>query len=495
MVWDPEFEVAFHPKTVAIVGVSRKLHFFDFVANLQNAGFSGRIYPINPRAVGEEHRGLKFYPNLVSVPEPIDLVIISTPRETVPAVLEDCIAANAKNIHIFAAGFREVGDARGIELEEKVVEIANRGGLRILGPNCMGLHVPASRITTWDELDPQSGPVAFVSQSGGHAGQFVREGARCGIRFSKVISFGNAAVLDSTDFLEYLATDPETKLICMYLEGVKDGSRFTSLVKEINNIKPVIVWKGGLTESGARAVASHTGSLGGEREVWNAFYKQTGAVSVGSMEELLDVTMAFLYLRTPASRRAALVGAGGGNSVAGADICARSGLDLPTLTEATIKELASFIPPEGTIIKNPLDIGVVLMDINMLLRSLEPIAADPLIDSIIFALPLGMLPRSITDGQADDARLGRMGVLWQEIRQGVFNNLVKFARENAFRKPIVIVLQQSAGGFSPGLQEQVQQEFLEAGISVYSSLERASRAMAKLIQYHESQKEAQWDNY
>ena len=491
MVWDPEFEVAFHPKTVAIVGVSRRPHFFDFVANLQTAGFCGRIYPINPRAVGEEYRGLKFYPDLVSVPEPIDLVIISTPRETVPAVLEDCIAANAKNIHIFAAGFREVGDARGIELEDKVVEIANRGGLRILGPNCMGLHVPASRITTWDELDPESGSVAFVSQSGGHAGQVVREGGRFGIHFSKVISFGNAAVLDSTDFLEYLATDQETKLICMYIEGVKDGSRFTRLVKEINRGKPVIIWKGGLTEAGSRAVASHTGSLGGEREVWNAFYKQTGAVSVGSMEELLDVTMAFLYLRPPSSRRAALIGAGGGNSVAGADICARSGLYLPTLTEVTLKELGSFIPPEGTMIKNPLDIGVVFIDINMLLRSLDPIAADPLIDSIIFALPLRMLPRSITDSWADDARLGRMGVVWKELRRGVFDNLVKFDRENVYRKPIVIVLQQSAGGFSSEFQEQVQQEFLEAGIPVYLSLKRASRAMAKLIQYHEFRREAQ----
>ena len=491
MVWDPEFEVAFNPMTVAIVGVSRKPHFFDFVAHLQNAGYEGHIYPINPRAAGEEHLGCKFYPDLVSVPEPIDLVIISTPRETVPAVLEDCIAANAKNIHIFAAGFKEVGDARGIELEKQVVEIAKRGGLRILGPNCMGLHVPSSRITTWEELDPENGPVAFVSQSGGHAGQLVRDGGRFGIRFSKVISFGNAAVLDGTDFLEYLATDPETKLICMYLEGVKDGGRFTSLVKDINKEKPVIVWKGGLTESGSRAVASHTGSLGGEKEVWDAFYKQTGAVSISSLEELIDVTMAFLYLRPPHSRNAALIGAGGGNSVAGADTCARSGLDLPTLTEATLKELGSFIPLEGTIIKNPLDIGVVLMYINMLIRALDPIATDPLIDSIIFALPLGMMPRSLINGQGRDARLGRLGVLWEGLRRGVMESLIRFHRENAYGKPIVIVLQQSAGGFSPDLQEQAHQGFLEAGIPAYFSLERASRAMAKLIQYHEFHREAQ----
>jgi len=485
MAWDPGFETAFHPKTVAIVGVSRQPHFFDFVSHLQNAGYEGHIFPINPKADGEVHRGCRFYRDLVSVPEPIDLVIVSTPRETVPAVLEDCVAANARNVHIFTAGFKEVGDARGKELEEQVVEIARRGGLRIVGPNCMGLHVPASRITTWEDIDPQSGPVAFVSQSGGHAGALVRDGGRFGIGFSKVISFGNATVLDSTDFLEYLATDPETRLICMYLEGVKDGSKFTAMVRNINKEKPVIVWKGGLTESGSRAVASHTGSLGGEREVWDAFYKQTGAVRVGSLEEVLDVTMAFLYLRPPRSRSTALIGAGGGNSVAGADICARAGLDLPTLTEATLTELGSFIPPEGTIIRNPLDIGVVLMDINMLLRSLDPIAADPLIDSIIFALPLGMVPRGLRDQLAPDSPMAVLGDVFQRLRQGIMDSLVGFHRDHVSRKPIVVVLQGSAGGFAPGQQEEIQQELLQAGIPVYFSLERASRAMARLIQYHE----------
>ena len=492
MVWDPEFEVAFHPATVAVVGVSRRPHVFDFVEHLQAAGYSGRIYPINPRAGGEEHRGLKFYPDLVSVPEPIDLVIVSTPRETVPDVLEDCIAANAKNIHIFAAGFKEVGDEKGIELERRVVEIARRGGLRIVGPNCMGLHVPASRITTWEELDPQSGPVGFISQSGGHAGQLVRDGARLGIRFSKVISYGNAAVMDSTDFLEYLAKDPETELICMYLEGVREGGRFTSMVKEVNRTKPVLVWKGGLTESGSRAVASHTGSLGGEKQVWDAFYRQTGAVRVDGLDELLDTLTAFLHFRLPAGRRVALIGAGGGNSVDGADTCARAGLELPTLTGPTLEVLGSFIPPEGTIIRNPLDIGVVLMDINMLLRSLDPIASDPLIDSLIFALPLGMIPRDTDDRGGQSARLARMGVAWDALRRAVMSTLIGFHSENRHGKPLVIVLQQSAAGFLSTEYEPLYRELLDAGVPVYFSLERAVRAMARLIQYHEFRGSRRW---
>ena len=489
MAWDPEFEVAFNPKAIAVVGASRETQFFgDFVGNLQRSGFPGRIYPINPKAVGGEIHGLKVYPNLVSVPEHIDLVIVSVPSHAVLSVLEDCIAADAKNIHIFTAGFKETGDKKGIELEERLREVAKRGGLRIVGPNCMGLHIPASKLTTWESVE-EPGPVAFLSQSGGHAGQFVREGARFGIRFSKVVSYGNASVLDSIDFLEYLADDSETELVCMYIEGVRDGAKLTSLVREINKKKPVIVWKAGLSDSGARAVASHTGSLGGEKEIWDAFYKQTGAVRVDGLEELIDVTMTFLYLRPLCSGQVALIGAGGGNSVAGADVCARDGLGLPTLTEKTQKELGSFIPPEGTIIRNPLDIGVVLTDINLLLRSLEPVAADPMIDSIIFALPLGLIILGSAGGglltQTQQPLMDALREVMEKQSRVVLDILVKFDHENAYRKPLIVVLQPALGPFLPGQRGRIQQELLKEGIPVYFSLERASRAVGKFVQYHE----------
>ncbi len=491
MAWDPEFEITFNPKTVAVVGAQREPPVWgDFVANLQRAGFRGRIYPINPRVVDGEIRGLKAYPNLVSVPEPIDLVIITVPAAAVPAVLEDCIAANAKNVHIFTAGFGETAEEKGIELERQIEEIARRGGLRILGPNCMGLHVPAARLTTWEMFTPEAGPVAFVSQSGGHVGMFTGDGARFGIYFSKVISFGNALFFDSTDFLEYLATDPETGIICMYLEGVRDGKRLTELVREINKTKPVIVWKGGLTDWGAKAAASHTGSLGGNREIWDAFYRQTGAVRVDTLDELFDVTMTFLCLRPLQGWRIALMGAGGGNSVSGADICAREGLELPTLTEKTLKELRSFIPPEGTFITNPLDIGVVLHDIDILLRSLEPLAADPLIDSIVFAMPMGLMLGGINPAilASQDQQAIRSAVD-KQVRV-VLDILIKFDHENAHQKPLIMTLQPGMGPFLPGIRGRMQQELLQAKIPVYFSLERASRAVAKFLQYHEYQRGA-----
>ncbi|MDY6908214.1 MAG: CoA-binding protein [Chloroflexota bacterium] len=490
MAWDPEFEVAFKPKAVAVVGASREsAGWGDFVSALQRAQFPGSIYPINPRAAGEKIRGLTAYPNLVSVPEHIDLVMVSVPADAVPAVLEDCIAADARNIHIFTAGFRETGEEKGIRLEREIKEIAKRGGLRILGPNCMGLHVPAGRITTWDQFSPESGPVAFISQSGGHAGQFVGDGARFGLKFSKVISIGNTTVMDSIDFLEYLANDPETGIICMYLEGVSDGNKLTSMVRQINLTKPVVIWKGGLTQWGSKAVASHTGALGGEREVWDAFYRQTGAVRVDGLEELLDVTMTLQCLAPLPSSHIALMGGGGGNSVAGADVCTRAGLDLPTLADGTQAKLRTFIPPDGTIIRNPLDIGVVLRDVNLLLQALEPVAADPTIDSIIFALPLGLL----VGGSAAGSLAAQGQQMTQEALRGevekqfqvVMDCLIKFDRENEQHKPIIIVLQPGLGPFIPGMRGRAQEMLLEEGIPVYFSLERAARAVGKVYQYHD----------
>jgi acyl-CoA synthetase (NDP forming) len=297
-----------------------------------------------------------------------------------------------------------------------------------------------------------------------------------------VISYGNASVLDSIDFLEYLANDPETGLICMYIEGVRDGRKLTTLVREINKTKPVIIWRGGASDCGARAASSHTGSLSGGNEVWDAFFKQTGAVNVDSLEQLIDVTMTFLKFRPLPSNRVALIGAGGGNSVAGADVCARAGLDLPPFTEKTLKELGSFIPPEGTIIKNPVDIGVVLRDINTLLRSLEPVAADPLIDSIIFALPLDVM--LMGGGQTQQPPTDAPGEA-VEKQSPVMNTLIRFDHENIYGKPLIIVLQPGMVSFIPGQRGQVQQELLKEGIPVYFSLERASRAIGKFLQYHE----------
>ena len=470
MAWDPDLEVMFHPTTIAVIGASRTKPgqgWLGLLGCIREFGFTGRIYPINPNAA--EINGLKAYPNLVSVPEPIDLVIISVPAPAVPAALKDCIASGNKNVHIFTAGFKETGEEEGIELQKEIEEIAHSGNLRVVGPNCMGLYVPKFRLVTWTPAPAESGPVAFVTQSGGHAGDFANYASQLGIRFSKAISYGNALTLDSTDFLEYLADDAETGIITMYLEGVKDGGKLLRLVKEINRTKPMIILKGGLTESGARAVASHTGSLAGGENVWNAFFKQSGAVRVTSLQEMADVALAFLHLSPPQGRRVAIIGTGGGVGVAAADACASAGLEVPTLSTETLKELRGFISPAGTSIRNPLDADVFLGEISLLERALEAVSVDPLIDMLIISLHLDWL---------------------YDIAQGdhiakLATYLATSARTHVHDKPYVVSWMTYRG--DPDLDRaraMLQQELIGAGVPVYEGIPRAATALAKLAEHH-----------
>lgn len=470
MAMDPDLEVMFHPTTIAVVGASRKppQGWLGLLGCIQQFGFPGRIYPINPNAT--EVDGLKAYPNLVSVPEPIDLVIISVPAPAVPAALKDCIASGNKNVHIFTAGFKETEEKEGVKLQQEIEEIARSGGLRVVGPNCMGLYVPKARLVTWTPASAESGPVAFVTQSGGHAGDFANYAGQLGIRFSKAISYGNALTLDSTDFLEYLADDAETRIITMYLEGVKDGGKLLRQVKEINRTKPMIIMKGGLTESGARAVTSHTGSLAGGEDVWSAFFKQSGTVRVNSLEEMADVTLAFLHLSPPQGRRVAIVGMGGGIVVAAADACGRQGLEVPTLSPETLEELRGFVPPAGNSIRNPLDIEVIFGDISLLERALDAVSADPLVDMVVVSLHLDWI---------------------YDIAQGnhianLASYLATSARAHINDKPYVVSWR--CYRTEPGLEQartMLQQELLRAGVPVYHGLPRAAGALARLAEYHQ----------
>jgi len=478
MVWDPALETAFHPKVVAMVGVSssaqrgtRGFGGVSFINSYEQLGFQGHIYPVNPKAT--EIMGRKAYPNVTSIPEHVDLVVVSVPAQTLPDVLEDCIAANAKNIHVFTAGFEETGEEEGRVLGRRVREIALRGGLRIIGPNCMGLYVPEAGIGSFDRLPKESGPVAFISQSGGHCNWYSHYAPNYGIHFSKVISFGNAYVLDSTDYLEYLAIDPETRIICMYLEGIKDGAKLLRQVRQINRVKPVILWKAGLTESGARAVASHTGSLAGQEAIWHAFFAQTGAVPAFSLEEMAEIAMTFLYVKPPRGKRVTVIGLGGGSSVASADVCAREGLEMPTLTAKTQAELKKFISLAGSSIKNPLDTGLVFRDVSMLEREIELVAADPLIDILIVRPHLDMARFAGPD----------------QVNHLV-NYLCDFSRHNAHDKPLVITFHSFANDpWEAELRAKLQVELPQKGIPVYESLTGASRALARFYEYHRFQRE------
>jgi acyl-CoA synthetase (NDP forming) len=478
MPWDAGLEKAFHPKTIAIVGVSSDAKRgapwapggTSFITSHEKLGFSGRIYPVNPKAT--EVLGYKAFPTVSSIPEPVDLVIVAVPALALPAVLEDCIQADAKNVHAFTSGFEETGELEGIEMGRKVREIAERGRLRLIGPNCMGFYVPSAGIGTFDELPRESGSVAFLSQSGGHCNWYSHYGPNYGVNFSKVISFGNAYVLDSTDFLEYLATDPETTIICMYLEGIKDGNKLLRQVREINRTKPVILWKAGLTDHGSRAVASHTASLAGEEAVWRGFFAQTGTVPVFSLEEMAETAMSFLYMRPPKGKRVAVMGLGGGTSVAAADTCSREGLDVPTLSQDTQNELKKFISLAGASIRNPLDTGLVFRNVSTLKREMELVAADPMIDMIIVMPHLDM---------ARHVGLEQVTLMVEY--------LLDFAKNNPAQKPVALVFHSFANDpWESELRAKLRVELPKKGIPVFGTLAGAGRAMARLAEYYRFQK-------
>ena len=474
MAWDSAFEVAFHPRTIAIVGVSSKprssrspgLSGLGAFRRLREAGFEGHIYPINPKV--DEVCGVTAYPSVTAVPEPIDLVIVGVPAEAVPQVLEDCIVAGALNVYVMTSGFGETGQEKGKELEETIRQIALRGKLRLLGPNCLGLHVPSAKMSTFDQASLNSGPVAFISQSGGHLATLLRCAPDFGIGFSKGISFGNALIMDSTDFLEYLGTDPETKIIAMYLEGVRDGRKLLQLVREINRHKPVIIWKGGLTDSGARAASSHTGSLRGDKQAWDAFFRQTKAIQVRSIEEMADAIMTFLCLKSPNGRSAAVISGGGGNSVAAGDICAEEGIHLPPLTPESRSKLLQFTSLVNQGIANPIDVPFNQRDPNLLRQTIETVASDPLIDTVILYHGLEIMRNTSGNRQ-------------------IVECICSFAGGNLHRKPIAVALGRSrSGGELAASRGTLADRLIHSGVPVYASLARACRALLRFIEYHQT---------
>jgi acyl-CoA synthetase (NDP forming) len=476
MTWNPAFESAFHPKVVAMVGISSKARLgspggSQFYNTYQKLGFEGKIYLVNSNAT--EILGQKAYPSVSSIPEPVDLVLITAPSKAIPEILEDCISANAKNIHLFTAGFEESGEEEGRILGERIKEIAKKGELRIVGPNCMGLYVPSARIGFMHPPSPISGPVSFVFQSGGHSDWFVNHGPDYGIYFNKGISFGNGYVLDSTDFLEYLSTDPETKLICLYLEGVKDGRRLFQLIKKTNPQKPVLLWKGGMTVAGSRASASHTGSMMGQSAVWQALYSQTGAVPVSSLEEMAETTMTFLFLKPARGKRVAVLGMGGGVSVYAADACSREGLEVPLLSQSTQTELKKFISAAGSSTRNPVDCGTIFVDVSLMAREVELVAADPAIDMLILMPHLNIAQKAGPD----------------QVNK-LMNYLTDFAKNNAYQKPVVIVFHSFINEpWENELRARLKIELAQKGLAVYNSLSGASRALFRFSAYHAFQKE------
>ncbi len=467
---EQSLEYIFHPRSVAIIGVpSDPAHptgsvllepFFELE-------FDGELYPVNPKR--GEWRSLKIYPSLKEIPGPVDYVIVAIPAPATPKLMEECVAKGVKTALFITAGFSEVGTEEGKRLEDKIIEIARRGGIRIIGPNCFGIYCPKTKLVSGLGFPRECGNVGFISQSGGSYFYTVRAAASRGVRFSKAISYGNACDLNESDFLEYFTKDPDTKIIAAYIEGVKEGQRFLKALKEAAKVKPVIVHKGGYTEAGVKTAASHTGSLSGEDAIWDTIFKQAGVIRVYSMDELVDVILPFIYMFPPKGRNAAVLGAGGGASVQVADECERAGLHVPKPPPEVLKKLKEFTPEAGSILGNPLDSQLSFWDPSKFGDSVKIFASWVGIDLMI--LHLGMY-----SGPSP-----RMHIASMEVRREAY---ISSAKE--CDKPVAIVLHSVVP--SPESLEIVakwQHSCSEAELPFYPSTGRAANAINKFIKYHE----------
>jgi len=349
-------ERIFHPRSIAIVGASNRAGNlgYRFVKALQSREFAP-VYVVNPNA--SELSGLKSYASLRDIQEEIDLAIVATAPKLVRQIITDCADKGVTGVIVFSAGFGELGE-EGKKREDELVEIANRGGVRIIGPNCTGIFSPAAGVASTATMPMESGSVAMVSHSGSFAESFPALASTKGIKFSKVVSCGNQIDLNAADFLEYFGQDEETRLIIGYIEGMKDGRRFFETARRVAPKKPIIIWKGGLTAAGARMAASHTGALVGSSDIWQALCRQAGILTVNSVEELLDLVLTFYYLPAPRGKRVGIISGPGGFAVTTTDACARFGLEVPELLPETQQLLRQVVPPVGGSVRNPVDVSI-----------------------------------------------------------------------------------------------------------------------------------------
>jgi acyl-CoA synthetase (NDP forming) len=463
-------EYVFHPRSIAVVGASaepgKQGHLY--LELLRDFGFSGKVYAVNPKL--KEIIGVMSYPSLKDIPEPVDYVICCIPAPSTPQLISECVAKGVKVVHLFTGRFGETGNEEGARLEAEIVRIAKNGGIHLIGPNCMGIYYPKAGLAFKFNSPKEGGDVGFLSQSGNNAVALCYRGSLRGLRFSKVISYGNACDLNESDFLEYFACDPETKIIAAYIEGVKDGPRFVRALREAAQVKPVVALKGGRTEAGTRAVASHTGALAGSNIIWDALLNQAGVVQVDDLQEMADMILAFKFLTPPKGRNVGVIGAGGGGSVQAADDCERAGLSVlqyPPEIRDGFKRLA---PDIWNWIGNPIDVSIFGGSGTVTYEITKLVANHPKTDALIV-------------GASDEWFLDR--AQGEALFQGTIQTFIKLGKE--CQKPMAIVLGPA------GVPEdwrwkaviEAERTFVEAGFPVFPTLSRAAKALSRLIEHRD----------
>ena len=449
------------PGSVAVVGASTDPFKWGYMLlnAIKQSGFEGPIYPINPRA--EEIQGLKCYPSVKDIGKPVDMALVVVPARFVPSVFQDLKDIGTKGAVVITSGFSEAGE-EGRQLIAEIVNIAE-GSTRFIGPNCMGVTSSEAKLSAL--MIPflhESGEVAFVSQSGGYGLQLYIRASAMGVGVGKFVSSGNESDLKGWNYLEYFGQDEDTKIISMYIEGLKNGRKWYEAAKEVTKKKPIVAIKVGVTEEGSKAAASHTGSIAGSDKVYDAAFKQAGVIRAYDSSEMFDYVKGLLFSPLPQGKNIAIVSNSGGVAVETADRLIQNGLKVPTFSEEAQAEIQELIPAFGNA-KNPVDLTATL-NMNSFLNVPDIVLKQPEIHGMI-TISLGTsIIKTMFPDVADEDLKG----MYEWINNTLLSTYKKYDKPVIVIDPSADVAGESA-------------KILEAQrVPVYTTPERAADVMGVL---------------
>ncbi len=464
----------FAPRGVAVVGVSNnRMAFAEMVVHaLQQAEFPA-IYPVNPKY--DEILGLKCFPGIRDIPGPVDHVVVNIRAELALQLLDECAEKGVRSVHFFTAGFGESGVKENADLEQEMLKKARAAGFRIIGPNCIGLFVPKTKLVNDFSIPLDPGPISFLSQSGGHAQNLPVFSTNRGLRYSKIVSYGNALDVNEIELLNYLADDDETEIIAAYIEGVRDGIQFKAALDKAATKKPVIIYKGGRTEAGMRAAHGHTASMTSSIDVFDAVCRQNNVILVNGIEEMIDVLVALKFCKSiPQGYRVALVGAGGGPSVLAGDEMEQEGLKMPPFSEALQDQLKQVLPVAGSILSNPLDTPNMATP-EAIAAGIGVLSGASDIDMIVYHMGFHPISRWGVGLFSDKGRIRQMA---EAIKDGLGSSGMPLM--------LTIRVPQSLEGMKEFLT--VQEVFVELGFPVFNAMGEMARAMRRVINWQQNRK-------
>ena len=449
------------PESVAVIGASRQTGetSLNIVENLLGYDYGGRIYPVNPKA--KELLGLNVYPSIKDLPEKVDLAVLSTPRHLVPGLIRECGEAGVRVVIVVGQGFRDAKDEEGEQLHQEILQVVEETGVRVLGPNTIGsANAFLNFSTSFAKNQLERIPVGLACQTGIFLGRIHGQGL-----IGKGVDLGNAADIDFVDAMEYFETDPQVKVIALHIEGIPRGEKFLRTAERVSKKKPIIALKTGNSGRAAQSAMSHTGSLVGKSETWDAALKQSGVIRVQDIDELMDLAKAFAFLPLMKGKRTAIITLSGGMGIASLDALDRYGLEPAELSPETRNRLEE-IAPSWFVIGNPLDIWPVMM-----------VADAPWVDTYRMAIHT-----LLADPQIDGLIL--IGPTWMEYISPGISEIIVEASEDAKNKPVASWLYEGWLFDIDDVDIELKVRSKGKG-AIFPSPERAARALGRLAEYAE----------